>query len=157
MKRFLALMAAILLCIVQVEAVATQFNISTQIKGILPVANGGTGNAFFTVSGPASSAKTYTFANADSTIPSVIASGTSTLTGAAIAAAVCQTAVTTSASGAATTDSIIWAYNAAPGSVNGLLTVSAYPTANNVNFLRCNPTAASRTGTAIVINWKVVR
>ena len=31
--------------------------------GTLPVANGGTNNAFFTVSGPASSAKTYTFAN----------------------------------------------------------------------------------------------
>ena len=29
----------------------------------LPVASGGTGNAFFTVSGPASSAKTYTFPN----------------------------------------------------------------------------------------------
>jgi hypothetical protein len=38
------------------------------ITGILPVANGGTGNAFFTVSGPATSAKTYTFANENMTI-----------------------------------------------------------------------------------------
>lgn len=37
-------------------------------SSILPVANGGTNNAFFTVSGPASTAKTYTFPNATCTI-----------------------------------------------------------------------------------------
>jgi hypothetical protein len=35
---------------------------------ILPVARGGTNNAFFTVTGPASTAKTYTFPNSNSTI-----------------------------------------------------------------------------------------
>ena len=35
----------------------------TTLAQPLPVASGGTGNAFFTVSGPASSAKTYTFPN----------------------------------------------------------------------------------------------
>jgi hypothetical protein len=43
-------------------------SLTTQVTGILPVANGGTGNAFFTVSGPATSAKTYTFANENMTI-----------------------------------------------------------------------------------------
>jgi hypothetical protein len=38
-------------------------NLTTQVTGILPVANGGTNNAFFTVSGPATTAKTYTFPN----------------------------------------------------------------------------------------------
>ncbi len=38
------------------------------VSGILPVANGGTNNAFFTIAGPASTAKTYTFPNADSTV-----------------------------------------------------------------------------------------
>jgi hypothetical protein len=38
-------------------------SLTTQVSGILPVANGGTNNAFFTVSGPASTAKTYTFPN----------------------------------------------------------------------------------------------
>jgi hypothetical protein len=38
------------------------------ITGILPTANGGTANAFFTVSGPASSAKTFTFPNASATV-----------------------------------------------------------------------------------------
>lgn len=38
------------------------------VSGILPTANGGTGMAFFTVSGPASTAKTFTFPNANSTV-----------------------------------------------------------------------------------------
>ena len=38
-------------------------NLTSQVTGILPTANGGTNNGFFTVSGPASSAKTYTFPN----------------------------------------------------------------------------------------------
>lgn len=42
--------------------------LTTDVSGILPVANGGTNNAFFTVSGPATSAKTYTFPNSSSTI-----------------------------------------------------------------------------------------
>lgn len=38
------------------------------VTGILPTGNGGTGNAFFAVSGPASSIKTYTLPNATTTI-----------------------------------------------------------------------------------------
>jgi len=41
----------------------TYANLQSNVSGILPVANGGTNNAFFTVSGPASTAKTYTFPN----------------------------------------------------------------------------------------------
>lgn len=43
-------------------------SLTADVSGILPVANGGTNNAFFTVSGPASSAKTYTFPNANATV-----------------------------------------------------------------------------------------
>lgn len=46
----------------------TSVSLTADVSGILPVANGGTNNAFFTVSGPASSAKTYTFPNASTTI-----------------------------------------------------------------------------------------
>lgn len=41
---------------------------SAAVTGILPTANGGTSNGFFTVSGPATSAKTYTFPNASCTV-----------------------------------------------------------------------------------------
>lgn len=43
-------------------------SLTADVSGVLPVANGGTNNAFFTVSGPATSAKTYTFPNANATI-----------------------------------------------------------------------------------------
>lgn len=45
---------------------------SSAVTGILPYGNGGTSNAYFQVSGPASSVKTYTFRNASSTIPSSV-------------------------------------------------------------------------------------
>lgn len=38
------------------------------VTGILPGANGGTGNGFFAVSGPASSLRTFTFPNASATV-----------------------------------------------------------------------------------------
>jgi hypothetical protein len=41
----------------------TSLNASNVSSGLLAVANGGTNNAFFTVSGPATPAKTYTFPN----------------------------------------------------------------------------------------------
>ena len=47
---------------------ATGLPLTTGVTGILPTANGGTANAFFTVSGPATSAKTFTFPNASSTV-----------------------------------------------------------------------------------------
>lgn len=43
-------------------------SLTADVSGILPVANGGTNNAFFTISGPATSAKTYTITNNNATI-----------------------------------------------------------------------------------------
>lgn len=48
-------------------AAVTQIDLTAQVKGILPSANGGTGSAFFGVSGP-SAARTYTFPDANKTI-----------------------------------------------------------------------------------------
>jgi len=41
---------------------------SAAVTGILPGANGGTGNGFFAVSGPATTLKTFTFPNASATV-----------------------------------------------------------------------------------------
>lgn len=43
-------------------------SLTADVSGILPTANGGLNNAFFAVSGPAASTKTYTFPNASTTI-----------------------------------------------------------------------------------------
>ncbi len=43
-------------------------SLTADVSGILPVANGGNNNAFFAVSGPATSTKTYTFPNASTTV-----------------------------------------------------------------------------------------
>lgn len=49
-------------------ATCSSASLTADVSGILPTANGGTANAFFTVSGPSASAKTFTFPNASSTV-----------------------------------------------------------------------------------------
>ncbi len=95
---------------------------------------------------------------------SAIASGTATLETDAIVSATCAAAVTVSAAGVATTDVIQATFNADPTSTtgyvpstSGMLTIIAYPTANNVNFKACNNTGASITPGAVTLNWRVVR
>jgi hypothetical protein len=71
----------------------------------------------------------------------VIASGTSTLGSGSLSATSRNSAVTTTATGVASTDAIEWSYASAPsGSTDGKLILSACPTSGNVNFLLCNPT-----------------
>lgn len=45
-----------------------QIDLTNGVTGTLPSENGGTANAFFTISGPASSVKTFTFPNANATV-----------------------------------------------------------------------------------------
>lgn len=91
-------------------------------------------------------------------VSSTVISGTSTLTAnATLGATTSQAAVTTAASGTATTDSIEWSYATAPGAGDSLCIVQPYVTSGNVQFVRSNPTAANQNVSAIVINWRVVR
>jgi uncharacterized membrane protein len=78
------------------------------VTGILPGANGGTGNGFFAVSGPATSLKTFTFPNASSTVltsnaaVTIAQGGTgtgSTLTGVLLGSGSAFTAVTSTTVG----------------------------------------------------------
>lgn len=45
-----------------------QLNLTNGVSGILPSANGGTNSAFFAVSGPAATVKTFTFPDANATV-----------------------------------------------------------------------------------------
>jgi hypothetical protein len=45
-----------------------KIDLTTTVSGILPGANGGTGNGFFAVTGPATALKTFTFPNASATV-----------------------------------------------------------------------------------------
>jgi hypothetical protein len=56
-----------LICAAVGFAGITQFDLTTQVRGILPTANGGTGSAFFAVSGP-TVARTFTFPDANGTV-----------------------------------------------------------------------------------------
>lgn len=101
---------------------------------------------------------------ASSTLPVTIASGTSALGTSAISSATCATVVTTTATGAVTTDTIIWNPNGSIKAVTGYipaiaggLTIAGYPTVNAVNWDVCNWTSSSITPGAVTLNWKVVR
>jgi len=110
------------------------------------------------VVGTATAARTQTLQDSTGTIGLVVASGTATFTTTAVAAAACQTTVTVAATNTLTTDTISWAFNSAPvAATDASLITSVWPTAGNVNFKRCNPTAASITPTALVANWRVIR
>lgn len=98
------------------------------------------------------------------TISRTIVSGTSAMGTGAISSATCATVVTTSATGTATTDVIWWGFNGDPTGVTGyvpatagMLTIIAYPSADNVNFKVCNNTTSSITPGAITLNWRIVR
>ena len=151
----------IILAILFGIAATTQFNLTVQVQGILPATNGGTNNAYFQVSGPASSTKTYTFPNASATIPQTIASGTSAMPTSAISTRTCASAVSTSATNVATTDSIRWSFNSDPGSTTGYssgnLVIYPYPTSGYVNFRVCNNYTSSITPGSATLNWEVIR
>jgi hypothetical protein len=130
----------------------------------LAVADGKTLTASNTLTLAGTDATTMTFPSASATVSYTVTSGTSAMGTGAIASAACATVVTTSATGTATTDVIWWGFNGDPTGVTGyvpltagMLTIIAYPSANNVNFKVCNNTTSSITPGAITLNWRVIR
>jgi hypothetical protein len=93
-----------------------------------------------------------------------IASGTSALGTSSIGSGSCATVVTTTATGAASTDTIVVNPNASIKAVTGYapsasggLGITGYPTTNAVNWDVCNWSSGSITPGAITLNWRVVR
>lgn len=93
-----------------------------------------------------------------------VASGTAAMGTSAISSAACATVVTVAATGVATTDVVTIGFNGDPTAItgfvpstSGMLTVIAYPTANNINIKECNNTSGSITPGAHTFNWRVVR
>jgi hypothetical protein len=118
----------------------------------------GSSSGTATLNAPATGGITSTLPSTAGTLGVIIASGTSALGTSLISGGASATVVTTAATGAATTDSIEWSFNAAPGTgYTAGLYVLAYPTSGNVNFLVVNPTAGNLTPAAATINWRVIR
>jgi hypothetical protein len=143
------------------------------LSGQIAAGHGGTGNAFFSVSGPASSIKAYVFPNANATMVQKIAGGTAALnqinlgTGATLAANTCSSAYVLSATGTLSTDVVSVTANANISSITGYgalttdgLTIRWYPVADNVDWVVCNQTGvaiAISNSTYPSINYMVIR
>lgn len=98
------------------------------------------------------------------TLTQTIASGTSALGTSAISSGACATVVSTTATGVASTDAIIWAPNASIKAVTGYspstgggLSIAGYASSGFVNWDVCNWTSGSVTPGAVTLNWRVVR
>jgi hypothetical protein len=87
----------------------------------------------------------------------VIAGGTVTLKSASVPPNNCQVATAVTATAVTTADAIAWAYASAPGPADRLMQVSVYVASGSVGFMRCNTSSEWLTGTAMVINWRVIR
>jgi hypothetical protein len=73
-------------------------------------------------------------------------------------AGTCQTAAeTVTLTGLVTTDSIIVGHVSDDTAQLGQLIITAWPTANTINFRACNPTAGTINPTATSLYWKAVR
>jgi hypothetical protein len=144
------------------SATIVNIGVAATTSGALNVAGASSGAQ--TWQPPAVASGTITFPSGTATLTATIASGSTALATGAITSATCATAVTATATNTATTDVVTASFNGDPTAVTGyipstagMLTIFAYPTANNVNFKVCNNTAGSITPGAITLNWRVVR
>jgi hypothetical protein len=142
-------------------ATTTLINLTYQVTGILPHANGGTD-----VSSPGTSGKVLTSNGTNWTASSHIGSqriftGTVTMPISTVAAASCSASTTTiSTPGASrTTDVINITAITDPSGISKWMTVIYwFDVSNNANFKYCNASAVSvSTGTTLTFNMEVIR
>lgn len=129
-------------------------DLTADVSGILPGANGGTANGFFAVSGPASSVKTFTFPNASATVLTTNAlvtvaqggTGANTLTGLVVGNG---TSAMTAYAGASCTNQFIRSLSAAGAAT--CATVANADLANSSMTIGGASTALGDTVTATTI------
>lgn len=138
----------------QAQATALLNQFSSSLQGLVPGSGGGASN-FLRADG--------TWAAPAGTGTVTVASGTASLSTSSIGSGTCVT-TTITASGVASTDSIIWNPNASIKAVTGYtpstgggLSIAAYPTSGNVLFDVCNWTGSSITPGSVVLNWRITR
>jgi len=94
-------------------ATCAKVDLTADVTGLLPAANGGNGNGFFAVSGPASTVKTYTLPNVSTTILTTNAAvtvpqgGTGLTAGTAGGVTYFPTTTTMASSGALTANALV--------------------------------------------------
>jgi hypothetical protein len=143
--------------VVRQSSVGAAFTVSQLAASDLT--NGTTGSGLIVLAtAPTINGLTFPTAAGSAVVAQLIASGTAVLGTALIPATSSATTVTVAAAGVVATDSIEWAFNAAPGVgyVSGLF-VQVYVTSGNVNFIVTNPTAGSLTPAAATLNFRVIR
>lgn len=109
------------------------------------------------ISGIFTADRTLTVQDVSGASSVTIAKGTVVMPTDAIAPGVCGTAVSAIANGVLPSDVIHFSSNVPPQAVLPILSLSNWPTANNVNFQYCNRTPASITPDAVTLNWQVIR
>ena len=143
--------------VVQQSSVGGTFTVSQLAASDLT--NGTTGSgAVVLATTPTINGLTFPTAAGSAVVAQLVASGTATLGTTLIGPTSSASVVTVAATGVVATDSIEWAFNAAPGTgyASGLF-VQVYVTSGNVNFLVTNPTAGNLTPAAATLNWRVIR
>lgn len=119
-----------------------------------------------------SALRTYTFPDVDGVValnatgaaPVLVAKGTLGVTAGTAASGVCNT-VTTTATGALSTDNVEYSFNASPAAVTGygggttgnVVQLYPYLTANTMNMDVCNNTALSISYGLVTVRWMVTR
>jgi len=135
-------------------------SLTADVTGVLPTANIAVALANQTsLRGNAMAA-----AAGDATIGQVIAHGAKALDFASTATGACATVITDTATGALSTDTVIFNANASIKAVTGYVpaatggfSIAAFPSTDLVSFEACNWTAGTVDPGSITVNWKVIR
>jgi hypothetical protein len=135
-------------------------SLTADVSGVLPTAN----IAVALANQTSLHGITAGTAAGDATFGQVIAHGATALDFASTSTGACATVIQATATGAVSTDVILFNANASIKAVTGYVpastggfSISTFPTADKVNFEACNWTAGTVDPGSITVNWVVIR